>query len=118
MGRRRNLAGLRVLITGASQGIGRALAVEAARQGMKVLASARSPELLDQLAGEVKASGGTIETVVADVTSPDDRQRMVDTAVRAFGGLDVLVNNAGVGATGHFGEAKPDRLRQIFEVNF
>jgi short-subunit dehydrogenase len=112
------LAGLRVLITGASQGIGRALAVAAAARGMKVLAAARSAELLEVLAQQVKGAGGTIETVVADVTSPEARQRMVDNAVRAFGGLDVLVNNAGVGATGHFADAGPERLRRIFEVNF
>ncbi len=115
---RRQLAGLRVLITGASQGIGRALAVEAARKGMKVLAAARSEELLRELAEEVRQTGGTLETVVADVTSPADRQKMVETAQRAFGGLDVLINNAGIGATGHFCEASAERLRSIMEVNF
>src|SRR4051812_33081265 len=102
---RRQLAGLRVLITGASQGIGRALAVAAARRGLKVLAAARSEELLRELAQEVRQTGGHLETVVADVTSPADRQRMVETARRTLGGLDVLINNAGIGATGHFCEA-------------
>ncbi|MGL6097567.1 MAG: SDR family NAD(P)-dependent oxidoreductase [Fimbriiglobus sp.] len=115
---RRNLAGLRVLVTGASQGIGRAIAVEAAKRGCKVLAAARSQPLLDELAAEVRKSGGTIETVPADVTSPADRQAMADAAERHFGGLDVLVNNAGIGATGHFMDSSPDTLRQIFEVNY
>ena len=115
---RRQLAGLRVLVTGASQGIGRALCVSAAKRGCRVLAAARSKELLDQLAAEVRQAGGTIETVAADVTSPADRQAMLDAALRHFGGLDVLVNNAGIGATGHFMESKPETLRQIFEVNF
>jgi short-subunit dehydrogenase len=114
----RKLAGLRVLVTGASQGIGRALCVAAARRGCKVLAAARSAPLLDELAAEVRTAGGTIETVSADVTSPADRQAMVDAAVRHFGGLDVLINNAGIGATGHFVETSPETLRQIFEVNF
>jgi short-subunit dehydrogenase len=118
MGRRRNLQGLRVLITGASQGIGRALAVLAARRGMRVLAAARSAELLAELAREVRSAGGTIETVVADVTGADDRRRMAEAAVAHFGGLDVLVNNAGIGATGQFSDAAPDRLRKIMEVNF
>src|SRR5205085_260667 len=104
--------------TGASQGIGRALAVAAARRGAKVLAAARSEPLLAELSQEVRAAGGTIETVVADVTSPEDRQAMVNAAQAHFGGLDVLVNNAGIGATGHFIEAGPERLRLIFEVNF
>jgi short-subunit dehydrogenase len=118
MGQRRSIAGSRLLITGASQGIGRALALEAARRGAKVLAAARSDELLRDLAGEVRAAGGTLETIHADVTSADDRQRMVAAAVQSFGGLDVLVNNAGIGATGHFAECSPDRLRKIMEVNF
>lgn len=115
---RRKLAGLRVLVTGASQGIGRALVIDAAKRGCKVLAAARSQELLDQLAAEVRGSGGTIETVKADVTSPNDRAAMVDAAVKHFGGLDVLVNNAGIGATGHFMDSEPDVLRRIFETNF
>jgi short-subunit dehydrogenase len=118
MGRRRQIAGLRMLITGASQGIGRALAVEAAKQGARVLAAARSRPLLDELTAEVRRVSGLLETVTADVTSPEDRQAMADAAVRHFGGLDVLVNNAGIGATGHFAEASPERLRKIMEVNF
>jgi short-subunit dehydrogenase len=118
MGRRRNLAGLRILITGASQGIGRALAKAVARRGARVLAAARSEALLAELAQRVRAAGGTLETVRADVTCPEDRRRLAEAAVQHFGGLDVLVNNAGVGATGHFADVSPDRLRTIMEVNF
>jgi short-subunit dehydrogenase len=115
---RRKLQGLRVLVTGASQGIGRALVVEAAKRGCRVLASARSEPLLAELAAEVKKANGAIETVVADVTRPEDRQAMVDAAVKHFGGLDILVNNAGIGATGHFMDSDPEVLRKIFETNF
>jgi short-subunit dehydrogenase len=115
---RRDLSNKRVLITGTSQGIGRALAVEAAKRGCKVVAAARSKELLDELATEVRAAGGTVEPVVADVTDPADRQTMLDAAKTRFGGLDILVNNAGIGATGHFTESNPETLRRIFEVNF
>jgi short-subunit dehydrogenase len=118
MGRRRKIAGLRILITGASQGIGRALALAAAGRGAKVLAAARSAPLLEELSRESRPAGGALETVQADVTSADDRRRMVEAAMRHFGGLDVLVNNAGIGATGHFAEAAPERLRDIMEVNF
>lgn len=110
---RRTLAGLRVLVTGASQGIGRSLAVAAVKQGCRVLASARSAELLDELAKEVP-----LATIVADVTNPADRQAMVEAAQRHFGGLDVLINNAGIGATGHFMDIQPETLRQIFETNY
>jgi short-subunit dehydrogenase len=115
---RRKLQGLRVLVTGASQGIGRALVVEAAKRGCRVLAAARSEALLAELSAEVKKANGVIETVVADVTKPEDRQAMVEAATRHFGGLDVLVNNAGIGATGHFMDSEPDVLRKIFETNF
>jgi short-subunit dehydrogenase len=113
----RNIKGLRILITGASQGIGRALALEAAAQGAKVLAAARSRDLLDELAREAAERKHPIEIVVADVTSASDREKMAAAAQSQLGGLDVLINNAGIGATGHFADVSPERLRRIFEVN-
>lgn len=114
----RDLAGLRVLVTGASQGIGRAIAIEAARRGCKVLAAARSQPLLDELAAEVRKAGLAIETIAADVTRPSDRQAMADAAHARLGGLDVLINNAGIGATGHFVDTTEETLRTIFETNY
>ena len=52
------------------------------------------------------------------MTRAEDRSRLADAALQHFGGLDILVNNAGIGATGHFAEVSPDRLRKIMEVNF
>jgi short-subunit dehydrogenase len=118
MGQSRKLDGLRIVITGASQGIGRALAEAAARRGAHVLAAARSDDLLADLAQKVRASGGMIETVHADITKSEDREAIAGAALRHFGGVDVLVNNAGIGATGHFAEVSPERLRKIMEVNF
>jgi short-subunit dehydrogenase len=118
MGQRRTILGSRILITGASQGIGRALAEAAAARGARVLAVARSKNQLDELAARIQGHGGSLVTLQADVTSADDRRRMVEAAVQHYGGLDILVNNAGIGATGHFAEASPDRLRKIMEVNF
>jgi short-subunit dehydrogenase len=118
MGQRRNLAGSRILITGASQGIGKALAEAAAARGARVIGCARKIDLLLDLAQQIRARGGVIEIVHADVTNREDRQRLVEVAQRAFGGLDILINNAGIGATGHFADAGAERLRQIMEVNF
>jgi short-subunit dehydrogenase len=118
MGQRRKIAGARILITGASQGIGRALVDLGSRVGARVLAAARSEGLLQELAAEVQSRGGLVHTVVADVTSAEDRQKMVAAAQQHLGGLDILINNAGIGATGHFADAAPDRLRKIMEVNF
>jgi short-subunit dehydrogenase len=118
MGQRRQIAGSRLLITGASQGIGKSLAEAAARRGGKVLAAARSESLLGDLAQQLRGAGFVLETVTADVTCPEDRQLMMQAAMNKFGGLDILINNAGIGATGHFAEVSPQRLRQIMEVNF
>jgi short-subunit dehydrogenase len=118
MGHRRTIAGLRILITGASQGIGKALADLAARRGARVLAAARSLDLLKELSDAARGRGDQLEIVQADITDAGDRARMLEAAVAAFGGLDVLVNNAGIGATGHFADVSPDRLRKIMEVNF
>ena len=116
MGQSRNIAGSRMLVTGASQGIGRALVLAALAQGAKVLAAARQQSLLEELVAEAK--NPNLAVVAADVTSPDDRAKMVATAQEKFGGLDLLVNNAGIGATGHFADSDFDNLRRIFEVNF
>lgn len=115
---RRDLKGLRILVTGASQGIGRAIATEGAKAGCQVIASARSAELLEELRVEISSAGGSIVTVVSDITNPADRERLRETAATAFGGLDVLINNAGIGATGHFMDSDPAALRQIFETNY
>jgi short-subunit dehydrogenase len=109
---------MRVLVTGASQGIGRAIAALAARRGMRVLASARKLDLLNQLADEARKDGHTLEVVQADVATPEGREAMVRAAKEKFGGLDVLINNAGIGATGHFADSSPETLRAIFETNF
>src|SRR5205807_5306927 len=112
MPHRRSIAGSRMLITGASQGIGRALAAEAARRGAKVLATARNESLLRELAAEAG-----VEVLRADVTDPAGRHAMADAAQQRLGALDVPVNNAGIGATGQFVLASEERLPQIFPVN-
>ncbi len=115
---RRQLAGKRILITGSSQGIGRALALAAARRKARLILSARSADLLQSLAEDLQKEEADYVTVAGDVSIAGDRQRMLQAAVDHFGGLDILINNAGIGATGHFADATEERLRSIFEVNF
>jgi len=105
-------------VTGASSGIGRALALELAGRGADVIISARRQERLESLAAEIRAVGRRAEFVVGDLTDARVRQAVLDAANQHLGGLDLLVNNAGVAALGPFEDANPDRLRQIFEVNF
>ena len=89
-----------MIVTGASSGIGRALATAAASEGFAVLLVARRAERLEEVARIIRASGGATETLAIDICAPDAAERIVETAVRAFGRIDVLVNNAGGGAHG------------------
>lgn len=90
-----DLTGKTALVTGASRGIGRALAVGLARAGADVVLSARDEALLEQVRGEVEALGRKAVVVAADVTDAAACARLGEEAVAAFGALDVLVNNAG-----------------------
>ena len=114
----RDLRGKRVLVTGASSGIGRELAIQLADAGAKLVLAARRGDKLDQLAAEIKSAGGTAFGCVADVTLAKNRTNLLAECQTYLGGLDILINNAGVGAMGRFDEATEQRLRQVFEVNF
>jgi short-subunit dehydrogenase len=115
---RRELRDARIIVTGASSGIGAALAEALAARGAKLVVTARREPLLQQLAAKIQSAGGTVEYVAGDVTDEAVRRAVIDRTISKFGGLDVLVNNAGVGAFGRFDEADPARLRQLFEVDF
>ncbi|MEX0978355.1 MAG: SDR family NAD(P)-dependent oxidoreductase [Pirellulales bacterium] len=115
---RRAIRGLRGILTGASSGIGRALAVELVREGARLIVVARRTERLEELTRELATAPGQIEILAGDVTSADVRAAAIERAKTAFGGLDLLINNAGIGAMGEFVEATPERLRQVMEVNF
>ena len=84
------------LVTGASQGIGRACALELARSGAKVALCARNQEKLDQLASEITGSGGTAAAFKLDVGSEDEIKAVVKAVVSQFGRIEILVNNAGI----------------------
>jgi short-subunit dehydrogenase len=115
---RRSLAESRIVITGASSGIGRELALALARRGARLLLSARRVELLASLADECRRFGAQVEFLAGDVTDGTYRAGLIDRAAISFSGLDVLVNNAGVSAHGPFAESDEATLRRILEVNF
>lgn len=107
-----------VLITGASAGIGAALARALARQGRDLVLTARRADRLEALATEVRALGVDVLTVPADLEDPAAPDTIVGAALAQFGRLDVLVNNAGFGLPMVFSEAEPADLRQQIAVNF
>ncbi len=114
----RELRGRRVLITGASSGIGRQIAGQLAERGAQVVLAARSADKLHELTDELNQSAGSALAVPTDITCETDRQHLLETIVLQLGGLDVLINNAGIASFGHFATATEDVLRRIMEVNF
>ncbi len=99
------------IITGGTQGIGRATALRLAQEGAKVVIAGRGKERLDAVAAEVRKAGGAVAAVQADVSKPADCERLVAEALKAFGRIDILVNNAGTSLTGEF-ESVTDALWQ------
>src|SRR5687767_6188303 len=95
-----------VLVTGAGTGIGRATALTFAEQGANVVVVGRRPEPL----AEVAAHDEAVHAIAADITEPGAPERIVAEAVERFGGLDVLVNNAGIVRSGQLGEITPGSI--------
>jgi short-subunit dehydrogenase len=114
---RRTVEGLRTIVTGATSGIGRSLVIELIRRDAKVVALGRRVRPLQELVHEV-AVPNSYRYVVGDVTHQPDRMLAIETAHQEFGGLDCLINNAGIGALGDFAQADDERLRRVMEVNF
>ncbi len=115
---RRRIEQMRIVVSGASSGIGWHLALELARRGARLVVSARRDERLQSLAEQIRESGGECHVLAGDVTDGDLRENLISKAVELLGGIDGIVNCAGIGAMGRFDQANADRLRAIFEVNF
>jgi len=115
---RRELNGLRAIVTGASRGIGRLTAERLAEKGVAVVLAARSGDALEIVAKGILDRGGRAVVCPADLTTAAGREAVVAAAEREFGGLDVLVNNAGVASWGHFATSNEAILRTVLETNF
>ncbi len=106
------------IVTGASRGLGRAYAIALAREGARVVAVARSRDDLEETVAAVHDAGGEAVAAVADVTSREDVERVVSETDARAGGVDVLVNNAGLpGCFGPLWETDPDEWWRTIEVN-
>ncbi len=120
MPRRRTFRGVRCLVTGASSGLGRALAEHLARAGALVVLTGRSADRLGAVVQGLIAEGvdrTALHPVPADLTLADDRLRLISAAAEHLGALDLAINAAGIGAYGHFETHDESVLRQLFEIN-
>ena len=111
------LKGKVALITGASKGLGRAIAEEFANEGVHVSICARGEEDLAKAAVGLRQSGVTVVVTQADVTKMDDVQHVLDETIQHLGRIDVLVNNAGDAWVGHMVTTTDEEWRYCMEVN-
>ncbi|HKO56135.1 MAG TPA: 3-oxoacyl-[acyl-carrier-protein] reductase [Thermoanaerobaculia bacterium] len=110
-----DLSGRTALVTGASRGIGEAIALRLASTGAHVLCAARSKERVDALAEQIAAAGGQATGVELDITAPDVRQRIADLLKERS--IDILVNNAGITADDLFIRMKPEAWSDVLRTN-
>ncbi len=107
-----------VVITGASSGIGEAMAEVYASMGAKVVLGARHADKLEALCRRIEQRGGKAAWCVTDVTRKEDCMRLIDTAVEHFGGIDVMICNAGISMRALFDDVDLDVLHRLMDVNF
>ena len=107
-----------VVITGASSGIGRALALEFAEKGDAVVLGARSSDQLKALTHEIEEKGGEAVWQQTDVTQEKDCQKLIALAVKHYGHIDVLINNAGISMRALFRDATVQVIQKVMDVNF
>lgn len=112
-----NLEGCTAVVTGGSKGIGRATVEEFLKLGAKVLFTARNAEDIDLLQDELLAKGFEVKGIVADVTKPDHRRKIVDYVQDTWTSLDILVNNAGINIRKKALEYSEEEYRKILEIN-
>jgi dehydrogenase/reductase SDR family member 7B len=107
-----------VIVTGASSGIGKALAHEFAGKGAHVVAAARRPEKLNDLKNELKAAGKDCFVVQTDVSDENACRRLIEETVAQYGKINIMINNAGISMRALFEDVHLSVLRQSMDVNF
>ena len=107
-----------VVITGGSSGIGRALAQEFGSNGSKILITGRRDKPLMEAATELRSQGIEVSTMVADVSRETDNQQMAQLAIEQYGGIDILINNAGISMRALFKDVDLEVIRKVMDINF
>ena len=113
-----SLSGKISIVTGASRGIGRAIALRLAAAGSSVILCARDQQLLDSAAAEIRGAGGTAETIALDLRIPDSSRRVAEFAIERFGRVDIVVNNAGATKRGEFLDLTDDDFADGFALKY
>ena len=111
------LAGKTAIITGSSYGMGQTMAELFAQEGEAVVLTARHQEKLDQVVENIRAKGGRAVGVVADVCSTEDTKRVFEMALKEFGDVDILINNAGIGEQKLIDETDDDWMMYVMNTN-
>lgn len=107
-----------VVITGGSSGIGKALAEEFGRKGSRILITGRNVDELNNVVAELAAKKIDIAGFRADVSIEDDNRLMAEEAIRRFGRIDILINNAGISMRALFSEVDLDVVKKVMDINF
>lgn len=107
-----------IVITGGSSGIGKALAEKFGREGGRILITGRDPAELEKAVTELQKKGITVAGFRADVSQEEDNRKMADEAVRLYGTIDVLVNNAGISMRALFSEVDLAVIKKVMDINF
>ncbi|MBG7631311.1 MAG: 3-ketoacyl-ACP reductase [Bacteroidetes bacterium] len=112
-----SLKGKKALITGAGKGIGKALAIAFAKEGISVALLSRTTTDLEEVAEQVRAFGVEALVVEADVSNLNAVNDAADKVLKSFGTIDILVNNAGIGKFGNFMDLEPSAWEQVININ-
>jgi len=107
-----------VVITGASSGIGKALAYEFVNVGAKVSLAARRIKILDEIKQDIESKGGAVITTQTDITIEDDCKNLINATLKHFGKIDILINNAGISMRSLFLDVEIEVLKKLMDVNF
>ncbi|MFN5169809.1 MAG: SDR family oxidoreductase [Cyclobacteriaceae bacterium] len=107
-----------VVITGGSSGIGRALAEKFGREGGRILITGRNQSELDKAVTDLQHQGITIAGFQADVSREEDNKKMAEEAVRLYGTIDILINNAGISMRALFNEVDLEVIKKVMDINF
>jgi short-subunit dehydrogenase len=107
-----------VVITGASSGIGKACALAFAKRGANIVISGRNKGNLEQAAGELRKTGAQVLALAGDVSSESDCKLLIEKTIEQFGGIDILINNAGISMRALFKDLQLDVIRKVMDINF